>query len=295
MTGKRNMLIVINPASGRSSYEKKLGYLEVKIREYGFEHSNFFTERGGKKKLTHFLEQHPRINEIILLGGDGTLNYVVNETLENPLPLGIVSNGTGNDSVKSLHGAMKLDEQVEIVLWGEVKRFDLGLCNGKAFVNGLGIGFDGEVVQRMADRNNKRGNHLDYLMTVLRTVAGFKEKPISFTLDDTKFERKVLLMTVSNGTTFGGGFKINPLARADDGYLDICVVNEISPWLRFWHLPKLRTGAHRRLKKVEFFKAKKVHLHSSDELVAHLDGEFVGHPPFEISILPAVLKVRVPR
>jgi YegS/Rv2252/BmrU family lipid kinase len=289
----RNILIVINPAAGRSSYEKKLGYLEAKIRERGLEHANFFTERGGKGKLTHFLEQHTRINEIIILGGDGTLNYVVNETLKNPLPLGIVSNGTGNDSVKSLHGAMKLDEQVEIVLRGEVKRFDLGLCSGKAFVNGLGIGFDGEVVQRMGDRNNKRGNHLDYLMTVLRTVAGFKEKPISFDLDDTKFERKVLLMTVSNGTTFGGGFKINPLARADDGYLDVCVVNEISPWLRFWHLPKLRTGAHTRLKKVEFYKAKKVHLHSSDELVAHLDGEFVGHPPFEISILPAVLKVRV--
>jgi diacylglycerol kinase family enzyme len=87
---------------------------------------------------------------------------------------------------------------------------------------------------------------------------------------------------------------INPQARSDDGLLDICVLNEISPLARLWHLPKLKTGSHDRLKASEFFKARQVLIDSSEQLVAHLDGEFIGHPPFEISIVPNAIQVRVP-
>ena len=101
-------------------------------------------------------------------------------------------------------------------------------------------------------------------------------------------------MTVSNGTTFGGGFVINPLTRSNDGLLDICILNEIPPLARFWHLPKLKTGSHGKLRAAEFFKAKKVRIEATRELVAHLDGEFLGHPPFEVSIQPGALEIKVP-
>ena len=288
------MLIVVNPASGRSSYEGRLGYLKERLLHSGLKASEFYTEQEGEGMLTSFLKENPRINEIIVLGGDGTLNYVVNELLENQLSISIVSNGTGNDSVKSLHGENDFKKQVEIAIHGVTRSFDLGMCNGRAFVNGLGIGFDGEVVKEMSKRKKKRGSHLDYLLTVLRTVAGFKEKSLQFSLDGKKYNRKILLMTVSNGTTFGGGFVINPHARSDDGLLDVCVLNEISPLARFWHLPKLKTGSHDALKASEFYKARKVHIERSAELVAHLDGEFIGHPPFDISIVPDAIQVRVP-
>jgi diacylglycerol kinase (ATP) len=203
-----------------------------------------------------------------------------------------VSNGTGNDSVKSLHGERIFKKQVEIAIHGEIKSFDLGMCSGRAFVNGLGIGFDGQVVEKMSKRKKKRGSHLDYLLTVLSTVAGFREKDIRFKLDGKKFTRKILLMTVSNGTTFGGGFIINPNASSIDGMLDVCVLNEISPIARFWHLPKLKTGTHEALKACEFYKARKVLIDPSNDLVAHLDGEYIGHPPFDISILPKAIQVR---
>ena len=294
MTGKnkRHALIVINPASGRSTYEERLGCLKERLLQSDLKFAEFYTELEGVGILSSFLNTNPKVNEIIVLGGDGTLNYVVNELLENQLPISIVSNGTGNDSVKSLHGVRDFEKQVETAIHGRIQRFDLGLCNGRAFVNGLGIGFDGQVVEQMSKRNKKRGSHLDYLMTVLKTVAGFREKNLSFSLDGKKFTRKILLMTVSNGTTFGGGFVINPYARSTDGLLDICVLNEISPLARFWHLPKLKTGVHDALKASEFYKARKVHIERSGELVAHLDGEFIGHPPFDISIVPDAIQVR---
>ena len=296
MTGKnkRRPLIVINPASGRSTYKERLEYLKERLLQSGLESTEFYTEKEGTGDLLSHIREDSDINEIIVLGGDGTLNYVVNELLENPLPISIVSNGTGNDSVKSLHGEKNFKKQGEIAIHGTNKRFDLGLCNGRAFVNGVGIGFDGQVVQEMSVRKRKRGSHLDYLWTVLRTVAGFREKDLSFSLDEKKFTRRILLMTISNGTTFGGGFVINPHASSNDGSLDICVLNEIAPLSRFWHLPKLKTGSHEALKACEFFKARNVLIDRSDELVAHLDGEFIGHPPFESSILPEAIQVRVP-
>jgi len=294
MTKEREILIVINPASGRSTYGERLRYLEQCLLRSSLKSTEFYTEQEGEGILSTFLEGNPGINEIIVLGGDGTLNYVVNEVLEKQLPISIVSNGTGNDSVKSLHGENSFKKQVEIAIHGVTKRFDVGLCNGRAFVNGLGIGFDGQVVEKMSERKNKLGSHLDYLLIVLRTVAGFREKSLHFSLDGKNFERKILLMTVSNGTTFGGGFVINPSARSDDGLLDVCVLNEISPLARFWHLPKLKTGSHDALKASEFYKARKVHIERSAELVAHLDGEFIGHPPFDISIVPDAIQVRVP-
>jgi diacylglycerol kinase family enzyme len=129
---------------------------------------------------------------------------------------------------------------------------------------------------------------------VLRILGGFKEKPIHFVLNGETFIKNILLMTISNGSTFGGGFILNPSAETDDGLLDICLINEIPAWLRFWHVPKLKTGAHTRIKESEFYRAEHLKIDESSDLVAHLDGEYIGHPPFDISIKKGVLPIRVP-
>lgn len=294
MSINKSILIVINPAAGRSSFEKKLFYLEGRLKEAHVDYNLFFTEHNNAGKLADTIIKNPSINEVFVMGGDGTLNYIVNEIQGKSLPISIVSNGTGNDSVKSLHGELNFKKQVDIALNGKVQKFDLGICNGRYFVNGVGIGFDGQVVKEMVERGNKSGSHMDYLLTVLRIVAGFKEKMLHFSMDGKSFEKKILLMTISNGTTFGGGFVINPFAKTNDGLLDICILNEISPIKRFWHLPKLKTGAHHKLKECEFHLAKNITIEATDQLVAHLDGEFIGHPPFDISIKKEMLLVRTP-
>ena len=294
MPEKRNILIVINPAAGRSSYEKRLQLLEDRLKETKADYELFFTEHDDTGKLEKVIDGDSSIDEVFVMGGDGTLNYVVNEIQGSNLPISIVSNGTGNDSVKSIHGELNFERQVDIALNGIVRKFDLGICNGRYFVNGVGIGFDGEVVKEMVERGNKRGTHIDYLLTVLRIVAGFKEKTLHFSMDGNRFQRKILIFTISNGTTFGGGFIINPFARTNDGLLDVCILNEITPIKRFWHLPKLKTGAHHKIKEAEFHLATNISIDATDQLVAHLDGEFIGHPPFEISIEKETLLVRTP-
>lgn len=294
MSKSRNILIVVNPAAGKSSHKKKLKYLLEKFIENQCSHELYYTTQGAKTELEELIDGNPTIDEVFVMGGDGTLNYVVNEIQGKSLPISIVSNGTGNDSVKSLHGELNFKKQVEIAIHGTIRKFDLGSCNGRYFVNGVGIGFDGAVVKNMVERGSKKGGHLDYLWTVLRIIAGFKEKDIHFSMDGTFFKRKILLMTISNGTTFGGGFIINPFARTNDGFLDICIFNELRPIMRFWHLPKLKTGAHHKIKETEFHLTTNLKIESTSELVAHLDGEYIGHPPFDISVVKEALLIRGP-
>lgn len=292
MITKREILIVVNPAAGRSAYQKRLQYLQAKLAEADREFSLFYTEKGDSGKLRNVIEKNKSITEIIVIGGDGTLNSVVNELYGTNLPISIISNGTGNDTVKSLHGEMRTEKQVEIALHGTIRNFDLGLCNDRYFVNGFGIGFDGQVVKEMIDRGEKKRSHFDYLLTVLRIVGGFKEKGLTFSIDGMPFNKRILLMTVANGTTFGGGFKLNPFAKTNDGLLDVCILNEVRPLLRFWHLPKLKSGAHHNIKQSEFYKAKQVVIAPNEELSAHIDGEYIGNPPFNISVKKDALMLR---
>ncbi len=294
METKRNILIVVNPASGKSTYKSKLNYLQNELSIAKVQYRSFFTEQSHPGVLGKFVKSHPDIDEIIVMGGDGTLNMVVNEIDPGFQPLSIVSNGTGNDSVKSLHGILDFKKQVDIAIHGVTKHFDLGKCNDRYFVNGVGIGFDGEVVKEMFERGNKRGTHFDYLLTVLKILGGFKEKEIQFNLDGLSGQRKVLLITISNGTTFGGGFIINPFAKADDGLLDVCIINEIPAIKRFWHVPKLKSGTHTKIKETEFHRATKISISETNELFAHLDGEYIGCPPFDISIINKALRIKVP-
>ena len=108
------------------------------------------------------------------------------------------------------------------------------------------------------------------------------------------YEKTVLLMTISNGSTFGGGFVINPFALTNDGQLDVCIINEVKPLMRFWHLPKLKSGAHQTMKETEFHLTRQLSIAASDQLVAHLDGEYIGHPPFDITVVPSGLLLRAP-
>ncbi len=294
MAVKRIVLIVINPAAGKKKPGGKLLAIEKALKEKGIGYRHFYTETEGEFRLRNEIISKPGVTDIFILGGDGTLNYTVNEIKGEKIPLSILSSGTGNDSVKSLHGVTDFHSQLEIALHGRIKTFDLGKCNEQLFVNGVGIGFDGEVVNYMVKKGQKSGNSFTYFLTVLKIIAGYKEKTVRFEIDGIPFEKKLFLMTVSNGSTFGGNFLINPFAKTDDGLLDICLIKEISVLQRFMHLPKMKKGDHVKLDFTEFHTCKEVHFHAHDEISAHLDGELIGHPPFDICLAEEKLYLRVP-
>ncbi len=241
-----------------------------------------------EKKLT------ADFTDLVVIGGDGTINEAVNGIGNHTsVALSILSSGTGNDFIKNIDIGKTLDEQLQTVLKGQVIEIDLGICNGRKFLNGVGVGFDGQIVRDMLHQKTWLTGHAAYYYHVLRILASYKERTFGFSLDGVRSERDLILMTIGNGTTFGGGFKLTPHARLNDGLLDVCLIGPLSAARRFLNVPRLSNGTHLELKEIEVIKMKDLKVEENQLLEGHIDGEYLGKPPFHISIAPKSLKIRV--
>ncbi len=246
---------------------------------------------GDATKATRRLDA--TFSDVIIIGGDGTINEAVNG-LAYDIPVSIIPAGTGNDFTKNITLGKTQEEVFQTAVDGKVTRTDLGKCNERLFLNGVGIGFDGQIVEDMASKRVPLlKGHAAYYYHVLRILGSYKVKPFDFDVDGKPLKKDLILLTIGNGTTFGGGFKLMPEAKIDDGLLEVCEIGDLSPWKRFLNIHRLSNGSHGDLKMVEFHRAKNVRIEASELLYAHIDGERLGQPPFNIEIQPEFLQLRV--
>lgn len=252
-------------------------------------------ETSAKQNAQKVAEQHlaTEHTDLVVIGGDGTINEAVNGMGAHQATLSILPCGTGNDFIKNIDIGRNLEEQLNTALNGQQLEIDLGLCNGRKFLNGVGIGFDGQIVRDMLHRKTWLRGHAAYYYHVLRILASYKERSFDFLLDGAQSKKDLILMTIGNGTTFGGGFKLTPDAKLDDGYLDICLIRPISAARRFLNVPRLSNGTHLKLDEIEVVRVKTLKVEENTLLEGHIDGEHLGKPPFSISLLPRALKIRV--
>ena len=290
----RNFLVVVNPTAGNGKKLDKIEQIKAEFISRSVPYDLYFTSEDRKADvLVHNAIIANKYTDVLVLGGDGTINETVNGMGKQQIPLSVISVGTGNDTIKHIQTRLDFRSQLHTAFEGKIKEIDAGDCNGRLFLNGIGIGFDGKVVERMVAKGKKFQGYFAYLTEVLRILLLYREKNISATFNGQEINEPVLLMTVAKGTTFGGGFKINPYAINDDGLLDICVIGKIPNWIRINYVLKMKNGGHRNLKPVSFYKSRNVNIHENPLVVAHMDGEFIGHPPFNIKVQPRAIPFRI--
>lgn len=289
----RNYFIILNPVAGDGRYRDKLLRIKQEFNQRKIPFSVFDTNhQTGATDVVRDNFDDRIYSDLLILGGDGTINETLNGLKHKDIPISVISLGTGNDTIKHIHKKYDFESQLNIVFDGNLIPVDAGTCNGRIFLNGVGIGFDGKVVEIMEQEGKSCKGHLSYLSVVLRILLTYSEKPIIAEIGGKIFRENILLMTIAKGKSFGGGFLINPFAQNDDGLLDICLFKKTPLWMRVLYLPKMKNGGHRKLSVVEFHKATQVKIDFNPDLVAHMDGEFIGHPPFDISILPGAFLFR---
>jgi diacylglycerol kinase (ATP) len=164
--------------------------------------------------------------EAWVVGGDGTLNFFLNKYPNCSIPIAIFKGGTGNDVAWKLYGDITTQKQIQKVLSGTAQRTDAGLCNGKIFMNGVGIGFDGEVLQSI-NAIRYIGGHLGYLLVVIKIIFSFHEYSVSIAVDGKTIAKKFLLLMVFNSSRTGGGFYVAPNAMLNDGLLNMVLCNAV--------------------------------------------------------------------
>ncbi len=231
--------------------------------------------------------------DLVIMGGDGTINYVVNHFKAIHIPIGMIRCGTGNDFTELLMGKKNTAAYFETALFAAPKPVDAGSCNGRLFTNGVGIGFDGWVVNKLLVKRLFTGKAA-YYSSVISLLLFYRESNITLTVDGDTSDTSLFMLSAANGKTYGGGFKVAPKASVTDGLLDLLVVKKISLLQRLRYLPVLERGDHldKPLSFIRYLQPKQITVTSSIPLQAHLDGEHLIAKTFEIRILPEYFRIR---
>ena len=272
----QTILLLINPLANKKKIEKISSQI-----------SNSLSQR--KIDFISFTETWPaEINiykEVWLIGGDGTVNYFLNVYKNIAIPIVIFKGGTGNDFATRLYGNMSIDEQVKKVLDVQPRNVDAAACNGRRFINGVGIGFDGEVLKSMK-AIRLLGGHLGYLWIVVRKIFSFNEDFFQIQLHDKNLSAKYLLVMITNSTTTGGGFIVSPEAKIDDGKLNMILCKPLQVLKRLKYLPVIEKGKHLDKDFILHKEISEIKIVCEKETLAQIDGELISAKTFDIKILP---------
>lgn len=280
---EKNIAVVCNALAGNGR--------AVKLAE------RIITELITKKiQYSVFMQAWPEgfdtFSDIWIVGGDGTVNYFINHYHDIKAPLVIFNGGTGNDFHWLLYGGKTFEEQLQLVLKAEPKPIDLGRCNEKFFINGVGIGFEGEVVKSLKSKKKKAGKS-SFMAVILKKVFSYRSKYYRVTVNNESFmSKKYLIIDVSNGSRAGGGFHIAPDAKADDGLFDIILVDALHPLKRLRWLPVIEKGKHIGLSFIHHSRTEKIIVESNQPIQSHLDGEYYSSDKLTMEILPGKLLFR---
>lgn len=241
--------------------------------------SQVFTEKEWDARLYAF-------DQVWIVGGDGTVNYFVNQFNDIKKPLCIFNGGTGNDFYALLYGKTTTEAQVNHVLQSSPKPIDAGRCNERYFLNGVGIGFDGAVAKGLQGVN-KFGGKTSFMLAVLKHILFYKEQQYIISSDEKTIQGRFMMISIANGTRYGGGFFVAPLAKSDDGLFDAILVKPLSVFKRLRYLPVIEKGKHLNLPYIDYYNTKKITITSDLPIQSHLDGEYLESNEFNIEILPA--------
>lgn len=240
-----------------------------------------------KKSVSHqlFINDWPEktngFSEIWIAGGDGTIHQYINHYHTSDIPVALLGGGTGNDLKNFLYGNLPLEKHVTKLLEPKLIKIDLGRCNERLYVNSLGIGFDGDVLQNMSSIR-LIGGHLGYLVAVIKSIMTFREKRFRIHFHDEEKTIHPVILAISNSRLTGGGFIIAPKSSLQDGLLDLMYTDPMPWWKRLFVLPKVEKGKHLDLEEVYHYYVNEINISADQEVYYQIDGELLKAKEFRI-------------
>lgn len=251
---------------------------------------------GGPGEAGELVRALPGGSPAVAVGGDGTIHEVAAACAGTGRVMGILPVGTGNDYVKALGVGTDLDRALGVLLAGKVRAVDAGEVNGVPFNNGLGIGFDAEVAEGVAEAPAYLGGAGRYVWSLGRLLWGFKCHQATLRLDGEKVvEATTILVAVALGTTYGSMFRLAPGAVLDDGLFDVVWSEEVNRAEVVSLIPAALRGTLTDRRKVHTARAREVRVEMAGPVPAHVDGEMLDPTTrFEARVLPGALRVVAP-
>ncbi len=249
------------------------------------------------EQLAEKVKKHAQqIDLVIVGGGDGTLNYVVDSLVEANLPLGILPLGTANDLARTLDLPLSIPDACRVIAEGHLKYIDLGWVNGKYYFNVASMGLSVHITQKLTQGAKQRWGAFAYGLTALQVLSQTRPFRATIHLDDhPPIQVKTIQIAVGNGRYYGGGMMVADDATIDDQRLDIYSLELRHWWQIFpliWAFPQ---GVQGELPWVRSLQGKTVEILTRQPHDINADGEIFTQTPAEFRVIPRVLPVFTPK
>ncbi len=294
-------VIIHNPSSGMHDHQSPLAKALDVLRERGWELTLRETQNGGDATRIAQDAAEQEFNAAFAVGGDGTLNEVLNGLLGSDTALGVLPFGTAN--VWALEMGIPLNDLTRAAASqaeSPVRVIDVGMVQGKnfgprAFILSCGAGFDASVIREVESQRDlkRKWGKLFFVSVGLRHAIAYRGRQITVTVDGKTYKRRVILALTSNAQLYGAMIRMPPDARIDDGLLDVTLLDGENALHTAWHFIRLGSGFYEQQPDIEHLRGREIELQGAT-LPVHVDAEPIGSTPIQIKIKPRALRVIVP-
>jgi YegS/Rv2252/BmrU family lipid kinase len=310
-------LVIANPKSAAGSTRERWSAIASDLRTHFGPFTVAFTKGPGDGIEIARRSAEAGRTFIIACGGDGTINEIANGILQSgkDVELGIFPSGTGGDFRRTLAIPSEIREAARALRDGDTKLIDVGKVTfvdhhdkpaERYFLNVTSFGLAASIIERVKGStslswvplNNVRGR-ASFALSTLQEVIAIGATTVRVRIDD-KEERTLQTVNfcVANARFFGGGMKIAPAAKINDGFLDVINIGDINTAKIILNAYTLYRGTHLDLPEVKDTLAKRIEarpLRDDQEVHIEIDGELPGKLPAVYEVIPGALRVRVPR
>ena len=294
----RKATLISNPKTGRyASRRRPVQELAAQLESLGIKIDLKLTQRPGDAAEIAARAARNGTSDVIVAGGDGTINEAIQGLAGTNARLAIIPRGTGNVLARELGLPLDDEQALKVVAQGKSRQIYLGLAidettnERRHFVLMAGIGLDASVVGRVQPKLKKRIGKGAFWISGLSHLATWNPKPFTLEIDDQKYT--ATFAAIGKSARYGGDLSITPGARLDQREFEICIIQTMSR-LRYLCLLSYakREGIPRDTPEVRFVKAASVRAYGDSQV--QVDGELLGHLPMRFEIAPHSLHIIVP-
>lgn len=305
------IVFIVNPNAAMGSTGREWPRIEKMARDrLGTFQAHLTTGPGDATMLTRNA-LHKGAKLVVCVGGDGTLNEIVNGFMGKNGPIrpeamvGFIPRGTGCDFIKTVPIPVELNRALDVIITSHTRSIDLGRLeymdhhghpSSRYFHNITSFGLGGEVDERVNRTTKIFGGFISFIWSTLISILIYNKKRIHLTVDNC-FDQSVMIwnVVVANGQYHGGGMWVAPHAAVDNGLFHVTIIGDFSLAEIFWNLPKLYNGKLLQLKKVKAVVGKRVKASSDQQVLLDVDGEQPGQLPAVIDIVPKAVRFIIPK